>query len=533
MEIRGILDQVDSGAIQLPKFQRGYEWKKQRIRNFFNSLYNEYPIQSLLIWKALPDQVELRNDDDPPLVPIDVLLDGQQRITTLYGVMRGKMPHFSEGDDDSFPGQGLCFHLENEEFNFPNAKARANDDRWVGLTDVFVGRFESEARIISGLRRNPEYSNDDLMRYDQRLRRLSHIGDYELDIGYVKGEGRTLDQIVEIFNAVNSGGQKLSKGDLALAKMAINWPECRETLRAQVAEWKEQGLSFSLDWLLMAMNVVLTGRAEYEKDEKIREYSEDELKRGYTKTQRRLSDVFNLVGDRLGLDHSEVMIGPRSFYVMARLLDQRRGRLDSVERDRLLYWYIQAALRRTTAAPRAELQGDLLAIAEPSQGVDRLIQRLGSEYGSLEFQPTQFEVKQRSQYYALLYLMTRLAGSQDWGNGLELKLGLKGKQSRLHVHHIFPKKVLRGAGYGAEQINQLANLSFQTQETNQKLGVRPPWEYLPEVEKAHPGALESQWIPTDAELWRVENYTAFLKARRELLAEDVNLHLNRLRAGTE
>ena len=58
-----------------------------------------------------------------------------------------------------------------------------------------------------------------------------------------------------------------------------------------------------------------------------------------------------------------------------------------------------------------------------------------------------------------------------------------------------------------------------------------PAEYLAEVAGRYPGALESHWIPTDRSLWQVENYPAFLAARRELLAQAANRLLDGLRDG--
>jgi hypothetical protein len=103
-----------------------------------------------------------------------------------------------------------------------------------------------------------------------------------------------------------------------------------------------------------------------------------------------------------------------------------------------------------------------------------------------------------------------------------LSAHLLGRGSTLNVHHVFPKSVLYKAGYSRPEVNAIANFCFQTQETNLALGNRVPEDYFPEVETSHPGVLESQWIPTDRELWTVGNYRGFLAARRELLARAAN-----------
>jgi hypothetical protein len=80
-------------------------------------------------------------------------------------------------------------------------------------------------------------------------------------------------------------------------------------------------------------------------------------------------------------------------------------------------------------------------------------------------------------------------------------------------------------------VNALANFIFLTQDTNLKISDRDPAEYLPHYEEAFPGVLASQWIPTDPELWRYENYREFLAERRRLLAEAANEFLDSLYAG--
>ena len=83
--------------------------------------------------------------------------------------------------------------------------------------------------------------------------------------------------------------------------------------------------------------------------------------------------------------------------------------------------------------------------------------------------------------------------------------------SRLEVHHIFPKSPLYKCewNYKRRQVNALANFCFLTKDTNLDISDRLPSVYFPKVETAHPGALASQWIPMDPELWRVENFRDF------------------------
>jgi hypothetical protein len=92
-----------------------------------------------------------------------------------------------------------------------------------------------------------------------------------------------------------------------------------------------------------------------------------------------------------------------------------------------------------------------------------------------------------ARFYPILYLLTRMGDSRDWGTGLPLKNDLLGKMSKLEVHHIFPKARLYNLKYTRPEVNALANFCFQTKQTNLEISDRLPEEYFPVFEAKHPG----------------------------------------------
>jgi hypothetical protein len=128
-------------------------------------------------------------------------------------------------------------------------------------------------------------------------------------------------------------------------------------------------------------------------------------------------------------------------------------------------------------------------------------------------------------------MMTRMGEARDWGSGLPLKANLRGRMSRLEVHHIFPKAQLYKKNYRRAEVNALANFCFLTKDTNLVITDRLPEEYFPAVEVAHPGSLASQWIPLDPALWKIERFRDFLEARKALLAEELNRRMEELLHG--
>ncbi|MFD0773447.1 DUF262 domain-containing protein [Streptomonospora algeriensis] len=514
-----LLDQIDSGTVLLPEFQRGYVWNRDQVRGLMRSVYLGHPVGGLLLWETSAD-VSVRGGVSGGGGTHLLLLDGQQRVTTLYGVIRGKPPAFFDGDERAFTG--LYFNVETEVFEFYAPNRMSGDDTWVDVTELFSS---GPVPFLSTFADRPEHAKV----YLDRLNRLWQVTEKEFPQEEITGTERTVDEVVEIFNRVNSGGTKLSKGDLALAKLCAEWPDARTEMRANLDRWQQAGFSFSLDWLLRNATAVATGRALFNSLEYV---SAEQFQPALEESVHHIGTFLDAASGRLGLDHDRVLMGRYAVPVVSRLLSLEGGEFrDAAHRDRVLFWYIHSALwGRFGGSTETYLQQDYDAVKR--SGADGLITTLErARGGALEVYAHDFEGSTRgSRFYPLLYMLTRVTGARDFGSGLELKAESLGKLTSLQLHHIFPKGLLRES-YERGQVNAIANFCFLTQNTNLEIGARAPEEYFAEAEERHPGVLASQWIPMDPDLWRVDRYLDFLEARRELLAQAARDFLAELRDG--
>lgn len=524
MKIGQTLDAIDLGAIALPVFQRGYVWNREQVRQLFTSLYLGYPVGSLLFWATQSGAADVKGDIAPAVSPVKMLLDGQQRITSLYGVIRGKPPTFFEGNERAFTG--LHFHLEEEAFEFYQPVKMQHDPCWVDVTKVMLAVDDDVAEFAAGSAANMPT----LLRYVNRLGKLRGIRDRELNEETISGQDKTVDVVVEIFNRVNRGGTKLSTGDLALARICAEWSGARDEMQGHLGRWADAGYDrFDLDWLLRSVNTVLTGEARLVH---LDGQSVDEIKGALTSAAKALDAALNMVGDKLGLDHGRVLFGRNAFPVMARYIHGRGGALDDAEWRMLLYWYAYSAMRgRYSGSVETVMDLDLEEIEEPDNGLDSLLNRLRVSHAT-EIRASDFDTATRnSRFYPMLYLLTRMGSARDLCSGVALKADLLGKGSKLEVHHIFPKSQLKKEGYSSREINALANFCFLTADCNRKIGNKLPEKYLPGYEQDHPGVLASQWIPQDSELWSVDRYRDFLEVRRQMLANAANKTMEDLLQG--
>ena len=354
MDISTVLAYIDNGYMALPEFQRGYVWNREQVRGLFDSLYRRHPVGGLLVWSTESKSAAHRGDAHLAPGIVKLLLDGQQRMTTLYGVVRGKPPAFFDGNAQAF--SNLMFHVERQEFAFYQPIRMRDEPLWIDVTRLMQKGVDGLGEFIDGLGLPPEK----LGQCVSRLSRLLGIVNIDLHVEDVVGEDKSLDVVVEIFNRVNSGGTKLSKGDLALAKICAEWPQARDAMKQSLSVWANSGYDFDLDWLLRSVNTVLTGEAKFSF---LHEKSSEEIQDALKRAKDGIDTSLNMINGYLGLDHDRVLFGRFAVPVMVRFLDQRRGPLSTADRDKLLFWFVQAGMwGRFSGSTETYIDQDLAAV---------------------------------------------------------------------------------------------------------------------------------------------------------------------------
>lgn len=169
-----------------------------------------------------------------------------------------------------------------------------SNTRWVPVSAVFApGGIE---KLMGELAAVPETQANVLL-FTQRLIRLQQLGERELHEEKITGTEMTVDTVVDIFNKVNSGGTKLSKGDLALAKICAADPSARMRMREHLERWSAHGYDFSLDWLLRNVTAVVTGRSVFSA---LAEVTGSQFNAGLIRTSNHVERFLQTVQSRLG-----------------------------------------------------------------------------------------------------------------------------------------------------------------------------------------------------------------------------------------
>ncbi len=263
---REIIENIESRKIFLPLIQRKFVWEEEQMTKLLDSMMQGYPFGTFLFWKVkvntinkegLPiyDFIKDYDERDKTYNPrasvahknedeyIYLVLDGQQRLTSLYislcGSLRKKIPKKRWDNPDAFPRKELYFNLrskkENEEddvyyefaFLTKNAAAQDSEKLWYRVKDIFAYTGESEINtellIPKGWVSDKTITNN-IIRLYEVLKKDSDISYFEI------GEDKKLDDVLDIFVRVNSGGTVLSKTDLLFSTIAADWKEARDEI---------------------------------------------------------------------------------------------------------------------------------------------------------------------------------------------------------------------------------------------------------------------------------------------------------------
>lgn len=202
--LKKIFSELQNGNIKIPRFQRGYVWERSKIVKLLNSIYSQYPIGSFFIWVASLDYknfcreiTELNLPEKPESNNYSFILDGQQRITSLYVALKGKKLN---GTDFST----ICFNLEKKEFQIPRLKnEKHNIPAWKLFDTTAYGDILSEYVVN-------DRPKSEVWRDCQQI-----FTDYPISV--IRTLKMDLEQVVNIFERINQGGKRLSLFDLVHA----------------------------------------------------------------------------------------------------------------------------------------------------------------------------------------------------------------------------------------------------------------------------------------------------------------------------
>ena len=534
MRIRELLDDIKNLDLVLPEFQREYIWEKEQAKQLMVSLFKAYPTGSLLFWKT-NSPPEIKNMQLPPdkIGTTKVILDGQQRLTTLYLLTKNQIPPYYLEHEIRNDPRNLYFSLETAEFQYYQATRMQNNPIWTSVTDCFDTEEVNIVEIAMGKTSDPNEQVGAIKTLNDNLTRLRNILEKEYPIQLVPISA-DIDEAIDVFDRVNSLGTKLSDADLALAHICGKWPKARHIMKEKIGHLAERGFPLDLRSVVRCLTGVVKGRALFET---IHESPRSALVEGWESLTRVLDYLVNILPTHAYIHSTEDLNTTNVLVPVVVYLTKNEMRFQSQqEMRRFIHWiYAAHTWARYTSQTDQRLDHDISIILRSSTPCKDLINMIIDQRGRIEVKPSDLEGRSTQHpLYRMTYIVAKSIGAVDWFNGSPLGQTF-GPSYEIHSHHIFPTSLLYSSDkYSSENhlhtkiINEIANRAFLTRGSNVQVSNTPPAEYLPEIQRKYPGALEKQFVPTDPALWELDRYEDFLMKRRALIASAINQLMNEL-----
>jgi hypothetical protein len=560
MSVNQLVANIEKGYIQKPEMQREYVWRATRVRDLLDSLYRGSPSGTILLWETDTDAptsdfaiATEKNSTTRPLL----LLDGQQRLTSLSSVIRGE-PIFvrerrklrqieilfnlehpdelvtiteiddapetryqSTDEDDLDDEEEETLQDRLNQFTFiVSTPQLANAENWVNVSEVFKSHSDAEFLKKAGVTSldDPLYT-----KYSDRLKKLRQIREYSYRLDVLEPT-LSYEEVTEIFIRVNSLGVKLRSSDLALAQITAKWRNSLVLFQEFQSEVHEQrGLYFDLGFFVKSLVISATGQSKFKT---LGSLSKDELEAGWEIAKKNITFALNFVNSNLKIDSLALLSSPFIVHTIAYWGEKNNGKVSQAESSAMRRWALIANTKSYySSSAESKLDADLLALRSGS-GADSLLARLETQLGRLDVTEAEMLGKTVSSgYFKAMFIAFREDGAKDWYSKLEISVKHRGNEDKLQFHHIYPKAFLKQnyPDLRRNQVNDISNLAFIGGRTNREISAKPPAEYLKKIiESKDVELLNLQAIPTEGEILDQYSYDDFLLKRRKAIVKRIN-----------
>lgn len=524
-KIRDLLQHIDRDQLVLPEIQREFVWTRKAVKLLFDSLYRGLPIGHMLVWKANTEvkhrdwaRRRVRGRAGQIANFYGYLLDGQQRMTAIGRV---------RDDDEEYPLMFYVYPDREEEGWQPEpfywrGKNEEPDPWCVPVSEIISDGFSVTERIAA-IKKDDHFrpQHEEVVLRD--FTRVQNILDYP--VGVIEWSADDYKLATDLFVRFNSTGRKLRPGDLNLAQLAIHVPGlASEGIRRAQSKWA--GFKFTPPFLVQCLLAVHTGRMRTKNPERFWGGEDPgSVRESWRETDRAFGRLVSFLSGTVRWGRSTLIPSFNALIPLVYVL-ARNGTWSEGDGRLARRWLLLASVHGYfSGSVETQIDGILRKLGErPSMkrlaGVTKsALRRLTAD---------DFDTSRLSGPAMSLYLsMLRELDARDWKDrNFKLDGTVTGDGAQLHVHHFFPKALLRKqVDLQTKDINTFANYTVISATTNLDVMTEEPGTYIPRL--GIPDAeLTKQCIPPDRKLWRVDRYREFLRERRRLLAESANRFLD-------
>lgn len=475
LTIRKLIDRVTSGDIRIPAFQRDFVWEADQVAFLLDSIYKKFPIGTVIFWKTdnrLTSEKDLGRFTLPEPrrdYPVNYVLDGQQRITSLFSVFQTELtPNKGKWVDIYFDlkaieniQESIFLALENSEVDssrhFPvnvlfdtveYRKATASlDDELVRKVDILQERFKEY--IIP----NETFVSDDR------------------------------NNVAIVFERINRAGTELNVFQLLSAwswSEDFDLTEKFEELQNDIIEHEYDELCKDQDLQLRMCSGVINGETT---PAKILELQGEDIRNSFNKIRNGIIGAIDFLRRELNVVSYRLLPFPGLLVPLAVFFatDKPEGvSYTDKQKQKLTKWFWRSIFSRRFSAEVNDKQAfDIVQMKALRENDDHSFSFPQPEI-SFNFGEASFSVTSANTKSFIILLSQFSPYSFLSGAKIDLVKVLQ-KINKNEFHHIFPQKFLERQGFNGKEINVLANICFLTRGDNNKIKDKAPSIYAQEI----------------------------------------------------
>lgn len=584
--INHLIEKIDSGELGLPELQRPFIWSDSKVRDLFDSMMRGYPIGYLMLWEspALDKKKFIGVDHHSNGEPRDVIIDGQQRLTSLYAVMKGKKVVNSKYEEKSII---ISYNPLINKFDVGD-QAKKRDPEWIyNISDLYLSgdsySFTTlflERLVDSRAKKGEEITPEEKKTIPGNISAVLNLKDRKLSVFDIKSSAEEED-VSEIFVRVNSGGIALKQNDFILTLLSLYWDDGRRQIEQFCKEStippKSGVTSFNYITDILPQDIVrvfiayafdrarlkygykLLRGADFEKKGAVDEGLREER---FVKLKTKLPEILNVnnwheflkaIMNAGYLGKDMILSGNTVFFSYALYLIAK-DRFNAKPNENLhlisLWFYFTSLVSMYSGSFESVFENQLNAIKELNSIdefkafiLSRVNTVLTNDYFNITLVGSDGLAKSGSgnnawfAYVAALNILNRriLFSKSNLLVSKLFEIGTDGKRKSLEKHHLFPKAYLAANGYSDPKINQMANYAYIDWKDNMDILDDAPSVYYPIICQ---GRTQEEILQMEQENalphgWESMTYDTFLEKRRKLMAAIIKEGFDTLKKNVE
>lgn len=505
--IDDLAKRILTGDIYLPKFQREFVWEKRQILDLLDSVARNYPIGSVLLWQS---KQELRSENriadleialPRPEYPVNYLLDGQQRLSSICGAL------YWNGSNADSPWN-IAYDLRTKTFHHLNAieelaqhMMRLNKLPNPSAFFLQVASLEASKQV-------------ELVANARSL--FDRFKDYK--VATVTLGDMSLADVAPIFERINSTGTRLTIVDLM---RAATWSpdfdlvDSIDGIRDALAAKEFDGIERKA--ILRIVSAAIGGAFTAESIDDLRKSSSDNLKIAVAATEQCLKRAVDFLSTHIKIPSASVVPYTNQIVVLAEILRRLPGP-DAAQWAAIERWFWRTGISGYFGGWNSGMMASDLAavinfVAGKTNDLDIPIQAPGSKI----WESRSFRLN--SAHSKILGLILAYQRPRDLLTGISIDTNRAlAWQNSKEFHHFFPQAFLKAKGVSVTKASALSNIIFLSSASNKAISDRAPSDYLKELLEKH-GDDARNWLESnlvnatalDAALR--DDYDAFLDAR--------------------